>query len=248
MITAHDQELYITIFGAFRLENQHGTVEENPVYPSLPLLILKYLVLNPGREVDTPEIITALWPDKDGTEQGLRTALCRLRKMLEPLQLSGNRGLILSYAGYFKCNPKFTLHTDADEFLALVDRLEETALEDPEGLNICKQALTLYRGPLLGQTRSEAPWVENARQSYARILSAVAESALRRMLQLGIDEELLPLLCQRAVGVLPENEALHRSIISYLVEQKKEVELTRHILGLTRAGKKTTAWLDKIEL
>ena len=52
-------QLRVTLFGAASLENHLGRMEENPSRQSQPWLLLKYLLVNRGREVRQEEL-TAL--------------------------------------------------------------------------------------------------------------------------------------------------------------------------------------------
>lgn len=73
----------------------------------------------------------------------------------------------------------------------------------------------------------------------ARIFSSPIRGALD-------DDSALPLLCLRAAVIAPDEEAAHRELISYLVEQKRELELVRHIATLSRAGEGGARWLSEL--
>lgn len=150
--------LWVRLFGPVELSNQWGAVSENPGRRSLPWLLLKYLLANAGREVDSGELERALWPGRAETENNLRVRLHRLREALAPLGLDGPEGLVLYCAGRFALNPDIPIQTDGERFSALLRREGRAAPEDRDGLTACGQALELYRGPFLEYTAPPPGW------------------------------------------------------------------------------------------
>ena len=55
--------LRVRLFGRLELSNSWGTVAENPARQALPWLLLKYLLVNPDREVSGGELRGTVWPD-----------------------------------------------------------------------------------------------------------------------------------------------------------------------------------------
>lgn len=240
-------QLRVTLLGMVTLENQWGRVEENPSRQSLPWLLMKYLLHNRARAVTQEELLSVLWPDKpqvDGVGAS-RVRLRRLREALAPLHLDGKSGLVQYAAGKYRLNPRYTLCTDADRFLDLLDRLHACPPEDPAGLPLCVQALELFAGPYLENT-APAGWMTPYRDYFRRAFCTLARDTLDRTLRLK-DSQAVPLLCLRAAAIVPEEEDLHRAILRYLVEEKQELELLRYVSRLSHAGGEGTRWLKTLE-
>ena len=221
---------WVRLFGPVELSNQWGAVSENPGRRSLPWLLLKYLLANAGREVDSGELERALWPGRAETENNLRVRLHRLREALAPLGLDGPEGLVLYCAGRFALNPDIPIQTDGERFSALLRREGRAAPEDRDGLTACGQALELYRGPFLEYT-APAPWLEGYRAQYARQFRTLAWHTLRRIQSTG-DDGLLELLCRRAAWAAPGDQELQDRLIHQLAASRRQTELLRHMAQL----------------
>jgi len=239
-----ENTVYLRFFGGLELENARGRVAENLSRPSLSWQLLKYLLLNRARAVETEELRELLWPDEEDLSGALlRVRLRRLRDTLAPIGLGEVRGgLVLYSGGKYYVNPDYELSIDEDEYKAILERLRGLPMAEPEGLRLCERALELQRGEYMGQ-RGE-PWLEPYREHYRREGLFSAYNCLARTRLLG-DNSALGLLCDRAVELLPGEEALHRAVVAYLVEQRRELELIRYITRLSRrAG--AQPWLAEL--
>ena len=228
MTTTEKYNVRVTLFDTVTLENHQGRAVENPSRQSQPWLLLKYLLVHRNREVGPEELTAALWPDKPNAsgEGAARVRLNRLREALAPLGLEGKGGLVQYAGGRYRLNPRYTLDTDEDRFLDLLARLRACPREDPEGVSLCAQALTLVPGPYLGKTGA-APWAAPYRDYYQREFSALARETLARTRLLG-DRRAVDLLCQRAPLLAPEDTDLHQDICRYLQEEGRELDLLRY--------------------
>ncbi len=230
--------VHVRLFGALELSNRRGTAGENRARQSLSWLLLKYLLANPGREVGSDELEEKLWPISSGEGNGAeRVRLRRLREALAPLGLDGRDGLVLYSRGKYILNPDFELLSDEDELLRLMARIR---MGGSEALSLCTQALELLRGEYLEYTDA-APWLERHREYYRRESAWLCGEALRLCVE-GQKTAPLGLICRRACSLAPGEEALHRAIIGYLIQNKMEIELLRHISHLSRSGR--APWLD----
>ena len=237
-----DFVIQVNLFGQLEIKNQWGKVTESKAKQSLPWNLLKYLLMNPGNPVSLEELIdVGVWPE-DGDEVAVRVRLRRLREALQPLHLDGKRGLILYRDGKYSINPKYIIKTDADEFLELVERIKRHPIDDPAGLLLVDRALGLFQGNYMAQTE-DAPWVRGYQDSFKKAFSSLAYHALERILTQRGDAQ-IKLLCLRSVELLPEEEALHKGIIQYLVDRKQTTELMRHITSLNQSGK--ADWLSSL--
>ena len=228
MTTTEKYNVRVTLFGTVTLENHRGRAVENPSRQSQPWLLLKYLLVHRTRDVEPEELAAALWPDKPNAagENAARVRLNRLREALTPLGLEGKSRLVQYAGGRYRLNPRYRLDTDEDRFLACMARLRACPREDPAGLTLCLEALSLAAGPYLGKT-GESPWAAPYRDYYRRECAALARETLARTRLLG-DGRGLDLLCRRAPVLVPEDEALHEDICRCLQEEGREIDLLRY--------------------
>lgn len=234
-----ERSVHVRLFGALELENHLGCVTENRSRQSLSWLLLKYLLINPGREIDLDELVGTLWPPTEGNDEGAaRVRLRRLREALAPLHLDGRNGLVLFSLGKFCLNPDYEVHSDEGELLRLLARIRISAPDEAEGRELCLRALELLRGEFLEYT-GDAPWLWRYRDYYRREAAWLCRETLERC----CDREAMELLCRRAAALVPEDEELHRAIIGRLLDGRMEIELLRHITSLNRSGK--ALWLEE---
>jgi len=244
--TQSQYQLSLRLFGAVELENSLGRVEENRSRRSLSWLLLKYLLLNRGREVSAGEMEECLWlgPDESCDNVALRVRLRRLREALQPLGLDGRSGLVLYSAGKYCINPDFDISSDEEVFLRSMERLRTLPPNAPEGLEYCIRALEAMRGDYMEHT-TNAPWLDAYRDYYRRELAWLCRAALQRFAALGEDSA-LELLCRRSAAIIPEDEEFHRSLLAYLVERGRQIELLHYVSRLAVSGR--AGWMDKTDM
>lgn len=139
--------LRVRLFGQLELENPWGRVVENPARQSLSWLLLKYLLVNPDRGVTSEELWEEVWTDRETERAGAdRVRLHRLRKALEPLHLDGQNGLVLFHTANYQINPECDITFDTDELFEILTRLRAVPADEPDGLELCRQGLELFRG------------------------------------------------------------------------------------------------------
>lgn len=230
-----DLQLDIRTFGGLELTNRWGHVSENTGRPALTWLFLKYLFINRGIPVDMVELLDILWPgQEEASDAWFRVRLRRLREALIPLRLDGRNGLVQYSMGKYFLNPDCEINSDEQRFNALVELIRATPLEEPRGLELCMEALDIFRGEYMGE-RNLAPWLEPLREFYHREFVSLAHSTLSRTMILG-DGRAMEKLCARASAIAPEAESLHKAVVGYLVDHKREVELIKYISRLSRGG------------
>ena len=240
-----DNEVNVRLFGKFEIENRWGKRNEPRANRAGSWMLLKYLLANTGREVPGDELLDAILVGgaESESEVNSRVRLTRARKALEPLRLNGAKdGLILFSGGKYSVNSAYEIHTDEKYFLELKRRIKAIPTTEPAGMELCVEAIELFRGPYLDDVHTR-PWIDRFRKTYANEFAALGMDTLDRVEALG-DARALPLLCRRAVSIAPEAEALHKAIVKFLVEQKEEVELLRYISLLTRTG---AEWINEFE-
>lgn len=235
----------VRLFGELELENRHGRVVSPRSNREKSWLLLKYLLAHRGREVTREELTEKLWlgETEEQDDNAARVRLSRLRRQLTPLQLNGTKGLIMfSYGSYF-LNPDYDIYTDEELFVELLRRIKGIPVDDPVGLGLCRTALELCRGSYIEHSGS-VPVLMGYRKYYDSEFAVLARSTVERAAVLD-DESVMPLLCTRSAEIIPEDEELHKAIVSFLVQRKREVELVRHISHLSFVDGTGAEWLKR---
>lgn len=233
--TFSEKEVYVRLFGSFEVENSLGRViEENPHKANLSWPLLKYLLVNRGREVEQEELLGTIWPERHGpeAENAARVRLNRLRAYLKPLELSGRKGLVLYHDQLYALNPEYDIFTDAEHFEDLMLQIRNCAINDPDGLLLCGMALELYRGPYLKYTKKDF-WFDKIQESYSEEFYDLAFNTVDRILATGDDKQ-LAVLSRKALDLLPADLELHKAILNCYAHFGREAERKRHTAQLMR--------------
>ena len=242
----YEKVVYVRMFGHFELENRIGSVvEEQARKPSLSWPLLKYLLVNRGREVDQEELLGTIWPERHGPEEenAARVRLNRLRAYLKPLGLDGRHGLVLYHNQKYILNPQYEICTDADCFDELMLQIRALPVNDPDGLHLCGRALELYRGPYLKYTKDDF-WLDQIRESYSEEFHELVFNTVDRMLATG-DDKLLRFLSSRVLDLLPSDLELHKAILNCYAHFGRDAERKRYTVQLMRTGL-ISDWLSSL--
>jgi DNA-binding SARP family transcriptional activator len=129
-----------------------------------PLLLLKALVAQGGKDVPEEQMTDILWPEADGdlAHQSFATTLKRLRKLL------GNEKAVSLREGRVTLDPRYCW-VDAFTFELLLARIDAAAQggegfpDGARGKGLAERAVGLYRGPFLAGDVS-LPWVLEMRE------------------------------------------------------------------------------------
>ena len=195
-----------------------------------PLELLSALVAFGGEQVRIERLADALWPhvDSDYAHRSFNTTLHRLREWL------GDDAAVIVEGGEVALNRRLVwLDTWAFEQAARnVQTLcgaTDIEARKSEFLAAIGEALTLYRGPLLG-TDVETAWATTGRERYraslARLVTAAAQAAERmRWLAEMVD------ICRRAFECDPVSDALCRRLMNALAQVGQSVEAVEVFLA-----------------
>ena len=163
-------KIYVSMLGTLSITWNGQSITEKDSRSRKTWLLLAYLIHERSRHIKQQEIIRLLWDEKEeqANPQGsLKTALHRLRSMLNKLNESAGHQLILRQDSSYAWNPQYELEYDVEIFETLY-RETIAAQEDDIRLAHCLQAVRLYQGdylPLL----SQEPWLRHWLECLQRI-------------------------------------------------------------------------------
>lgn len=125
-----------------------GTDEAVPLATQKVAELLAYLWLHRDRPQSRTQLAGLLWPETDEkrARQSLRTALHRLRQVLEPDDASAGNYLITERQSV-QFNPDALCWVDVGQFTDRLDQADEA--DDAERIHHLQEAVSSYRGDLL---------------------------------------------------------------------------------------------------
>lgn len=163
--------LRVTVLGPFSCMVGDGTpVGTEGAKASLrPMALLRRVAAEGGYDgVSADRVAQDLWPGdgREGREKALETTLARLRRLL------GHADAVLLQERRLRLNPK-RVWLDSAALARLLRKLEMHSSEEqtPRAVALWREAITLYRGPLLADQASE-PWLEVLRKRQRADLAA----------------------------------------------------------------------------
>lgn len=214
--------IQVTMLGVFSLSCGGQTVAERDSRSRNGWLLLAYFLCHQNRPLPQEELVGVLYgSDPRGVNPGnaLKTALHRVRALLEPLWPGAGRELIVHSEGGYRWNPAYEAQLDINEF----DRLCQAA-SGPEAadLEACLRALELYRGEFLSSLSGE-PWVLPLAAYFHNQAIQTAQRAIPLLAARGQVEE-AEALCRRMLVLEPYHETLHRLLMRILLDQGKHRE------------------------
>jgi ATP/maltotriose-dependent transcriptional regulator MalT/DNA-binding SARP family transcriptional activator len=167
--------LRIRSLGGFELVRDGEPVRFTGKAQQRPLDLLKLLVALGGSDVDSAQLMAALWPDADGAaaKTSFDSALFRLRKLIDV-----DNALVLA-AGKLSLTRSLAW-TDVWAFNAACEAAQRASEGDGAAASPARAArrlLDAYPGPLLGT--EDEPWIAKPRDAlrarFARTLAQLGE-------------------------------------------------------------------------
>jgi DNA-binding SARP family transcriptional activator len=168
------------MLGGFDLARDNAPIRFTGKAQHRPLDVLKFVVASGGRNVETEQLIAALWPEADGaaSRSSFDVALFRLRKLLDVDNALVVAGGTLSIA-------ESMVWTDVralEKAFEAAARACDGDAPDASAGRAARALLDAYAGPLLGA--DDSPWIAKPRDAlrarFVRTLLRLGEVFERR--------------------------------------------------------------------
>lgn len=204
----------IRMLGEFSLQVGENLISDQDNRTRKLWTLLAYLICQRGRTVSQKKLIELLWGDEPASsnpENALRITFHRARNMLNQLWPTAGRDLILYKDAGYAWNREIPVELDYEAFEALVaDRSEEP----DQRLEICRQALALYRGDFLEKQSSEVWVIPISTHFHNLYVETVLEAAA--LLSDADHHREAADICRTAIASEPYHEVLHQTLMQQL--------------------------------
>ena len=208
------EHIDIQMLGSFTLRSGDRMISEEDNRSRKVWSLLAYLVSHRGISVSQKKLIELLWgddPASSNPENTLRITLHRLRGQLDLLWPGAGKDLILHKNGGYCWNEQAAVSVDTDRFEQLAqnrDVIPERRLE------VCLEALNLYRGDFLERQSSES-WVIPITTHFHNLFLLLTLEAADLLSQQQRHEEAAH-VCRRGITAEPYHEPLYQMLMKEL--------------------------------
>ena len=219
-------KLYVTMFGGISITWNGCSITEKDSRSRKTWLLLAYLLFERNRHINQDEIIQLLWDDGDEQTNplgSLKTALHRLRTMLNKLDTNAGHQLILRRDSSYAWNTAYTLDYDVEIFDTLYREIT-AAQDDDSRLAYCLQAFRLYQGDFLPMLQQE-PWVSQITEKYHSMYLDIVKTAIALLESRGSSSNIIE-ICQQALKIEPYDEDLFECLMCSLLKENRCEEAT----------------------
>ena len=208
VILKEEAKIEVRMLGEFSLSFKGTVVSGNGARSSRTVSLLAYLICHRERMVPVSELIHLKGTGKDNSAPvaALRTMLCRVRRMISPIEEQAGKALVITKDGRYGWNPECAVDLDTER----LEEMYKSLLPDGRGMdgNDCIQMLELYRGDFL-QHLSDEQWTESFAAYYREIYIAAVRQSMPRLMEKGLLREAIG-YCRNAIPLSPYCEELYR--------------------------------------
>jgi len=185
--------------------------------------ILAYLIYNRGKVVSSDDLMALMWNSEksDNPPGALRTAMHRVRSLLESLMPEFGRKLLLYKSGGYMWDPEIEIFLDIEEFEKQIALLKsEEAADDIEAYIA---ALNLYEGDFLTMQSSDA-WVVPVQAYYHNLYESAIEKAMPALQKTGRHTEAV-IICRKALAIDQYSEPMYQHLMRFLLAMDKRQDV-----------------------
>ncbi len=222
-MTDKENQLRVYLLGALKLYYGDKQISSDSSRARKKLWgLLAYLFCHRGKPVPSEVLQKELWSDEyTNPVSAMKTAMSRLRTMLDELHGGLGHTLILHKNGGYIINPDVALYTDIDDFETLIME----AQSQPEQRNPIPymKALVLYKKDFFSLQSAE-PWVIPVATYYHDLFVRAVLSAEAILEQSGRYEEGIE-VCQCGIKIDPYCESFYQAMMRCLMALKKRQEV-----------------------
>lgn len=208
------EHIDIRMLGSFTLQAGNALISDENNRSRKVWALLAYLICHRGTPVSQKKLIELLWgddPSSSNPENALRITLHRLRSQLDQLWPGAGKELILHKSSGYSWNGQASITLDSDRFEAL---FQQKDVSEDARLDICLEALSLYRGDFLERQASEN-WVIPVTTHFHNLFVMLTMEAAALLSQRQRHEE-AALLCRHCITAEPYHEPLYQMLMKEL--------------------------------
>lgn len=209
-------QIALSLLGAFEARAGSRVLEGGVWKLKHPRLLLQMLALAGGHELYRDQVLDRLWPNADARAGSNRLyhSLHVLRAIFTEAGAAKAEPVVVFEGGRLTLSPAHDFDVDVQRFHALIEQARRlSGADDAQAKQqaLLEQALTLYRGELLGTQPCEDWWA--TQREAGRLAHVWALERLAGLYRGAGQAEQAQALYQQLVQAEPSNELGHRALM-----------------------------------
>ena len=204
----------IRMLGSFTLQAEDSLISDESNRSRKVWGLLAYLICHRGSSISQKKLIELLWgdePSSSNPENALRITLHRLRSQLDLLWPGAGKDLILHKNGSYSWNNQVSIQVDSDRFEELY---QNKNVPDSTRLDLCLEALSLYRGDFLERQSSEN-WIIPVTTHFHNMFILLTMETTQLLSQQDRHQEAAH-VCRQGIAAEPYHEPLYQMLMQEL--------------------------------
>lgn len=201
-------KIRINLFDEFSITKGDEQILKNLSGTRKTKLFVAYLLVNRDRAIPHKELFDLLWSGEEFANPGtaLRTLLYRFRSMLESEQAGQLDNAVISRRGTYQWNKNLDVEIDVLEFEKMANAGMNLTYSENHRKECLKNAITLYKGQLLPDFKSE-PWMISKATYYRDLYALSVEEYIKILKKHGEYLEIAN-TAQNALSILGSSELI----------------------------------------
>ena len=198
--------VHINMLGTFEILVNGMTVLPKLQQSKKTRQLLEYLILKQGKNATHQELLENLWADQRSSNPAtaLRTLLHRYRSMVDEQNIPELSSSVITYRGGYSWNQNLDCTVDAFRMEQLISHASSAPQSKKESL--LRQALDIYKGPLLPDSADE-PWVVTRAAYFHDLYIGALFDYINRLKKRNAHAEIIK-TCRKALAVEPLEERI----------------------------------------
>ncbi len=212
-----ENQIYIHMLGGLTVSTSLGIQQDESFLSTLCGTFFIYLLSNRRRIVPVHELAEILWPDQliDNPYNMIKNVAFRTKKMFEGIC---SLPIIVAGGGTYSINKELKIWVDTEEFEILCQKAANTGLPLEKRIEICRDAVELYKGSALPNFETEL-WL-SAKINYYRVLYNELIRIYISLLKTKGDLNTILRIVALASEIEELDNSIHMLLLEALIEKK----------------------------
>lgn len=222
-----DDKLRVKMFGEFEMSIGDCSISEKINNSKKMWRFLKYIIIHKDKPVSQKDLIDVLWPGGNSKDpyNALKNLLYRLRIALEENDMPNAKKIITLKNNKFAWNAEVECEFDFIEFEKLIKEINIDGISEERTIELCFQALEIYRGDL-ARTYAGEQWIVPVNTYYHTLYIELVKKICGILMENRRYDEIIQ-ICENSIKIDEYEESFYEFMINSLLKKGSSKEAMR---------------------